>query len=48
MSLSWLSVDEWRSLLERTGFEVESMYGWFDGSRYRGGEDSVWVCRRSS
>lgn len=48
MSLAWLSVDEWRSLLERTGFEVEAMYGWFDGSRYRGGEDSVWVCRRSS
>ena len=47
MSLSWLSVDEWRSLLERTGFEIEAVYGWFDGSPYRGGEDSVWVCRRS-
>ena len=47
MSLSWLSVDEWRSLLDRTGFEVEALYGWFDGSPYRGGEDSVWVCRRS-
>jgi SAM-dependent methyltransferase len=47
MSLAWLSVDEWRSLLEKTGFEVEALYGWFDGSPYRGGEDSVWVCRRS-
>ena len=46
MSLSWLSVDEWRSLLEQAGFEVEALYGWFDGSPYRGGEDSVWVCRR--
>ena len=46
MSLSWLSVDEWRSLLEQTGYEVEALYGWFDGSPYRGGEDSVWVCRR--
>jgi len=47
MSLSWLSVEEWRSLLDHTGFEVEALYGWFDGSPYRGGEDSVWVCRRS-
>ena len=48
MSLSWLSVGEWRALLEETGFEVESLYGWFDRSPWAGGEDSVWVCRRSS
>jgi len=48
MSLSWLSVDEWQALLEAEGFEVEALYGWFDGQPYRGGEDSVWVCRRHS
>jgi SAM-dependent methyltransferase len=46
MSLAWLSVEEWRALLEDEGFEVEALYGWFDGQPYRGGEDSVWVCRR--
>jgi SAM-dependent methyltransferase len=46
MSLAWLSVDEWRALLEEEGFEVEALYGWFDGQAYRGGEDSIWVCRR--
>jgi SAM-dependent methyltransferase len=46
MTLAWLSPDEWRSLLERAGFEVEAHYGWFDKRPYRGGEDSVWVGRR--
>jgi SAM-dependent methyltransferase len=46
MSLAWLSVPEWRLLLEEEGFEVEALYGWFDRSPWRGGEDSVWVCRR--
>ena len=32
--------------LSRAGFEVEAHYGWFDRSRYRGGEDSIWVVRR--
>ena len=27
------------------GFEVDALYGWFDRSPWRGGEDSVWVCR---
>jgi len=45
MSLSWLSVAEWRTLLAEEGFEVEALYGWFDRSPWRGGEDSVWVCR---
>jgi SAM-dependent methyltransferase len=45
MSLSWLSVAEWRTLLPEEGFEVEALYGWFDRSPWRGGEDSVWVCR---
>jgi SAM-dependent methyltransferase len=48
MSLAWVSPDEWRALLGSTGFEVEAHYGWFDRSRYRGGEDSVWIARRPS
>jgi SAM-dependent methyltransferase len=46
MSLAWVSPDEWRALLVDSGFEVEAHYGWFDRSRYRGGEDSIWVARR--
>jgi SAM-dependent methyltransferase len=48
MSLAWLSVPEWRALLTEEGFELEALYGWFDGSPWAGGEDSVWVCRRHS
>jgi SAM-dependent methyltransferase len=46
MSLAWASPDEWRALLVDTGFQIEAHYGWFDRSRYRGGEDSVWIARR--
>jgi SAM-dependent methyltransferase len=46
MALGWLSADEWRCLLERAGFEVEALYGWFDRRPFRGGEDMVWVARR--
>jgi SAM-dependent methyltransferase len=46
MSLAWLSVAEWRALLGEEGFDVEALYGSFDGKRWRGGEDSIWVCRR--
>ena len=46
MSLAWLSVGEWRALLAEEGFHVDGLYGWFDRSPWRGGEDSVWVCRR--
>jgi SAM-dependent methyltransferase len=46
MSLAWLSVTEWRVLLEEEGFAVDALYGWFDRTPWRGGEDSVWVCRR--
>jgi SAM-dependent methyltransferase len=48
MSLAWLSVPEWRALLTEEGFELEALYGWFDGAPWTGGEDSVWVCRRHS
>jgi SAM-dependent methyltransferase len=46
MTLSWLAPPEWRRLLERTGFEVEACYGWFDRRPYEGGEDSIWIARR--
>ncbi len=45
LGLSWISAAEWRSLLERAGFEVEACYGWFDRSPYTGGEDSIWLAR---
>jgi SAM-dependent methyltransferase len=46
MALAWLSPEEWRTLLEQAGFEVESCYGWFDRVPYKGGEDTVWITRR--
>jgi SAM-dependent methyltransferase len=46
MRLAWLPVDEWRALLEETGFEIVALYGWFDRRLYDGGEDMVWVTRR--
>jgi len=48
MSLSWLSVPEWRVLLDDEGFVVDALYGWFDRRPWRGGEDSIWVCRAHS
>lgn len=44
LSLAWLSVDQWRSLLGEEGFVVEELYGWFDRTRWDGHEDSIWVC----
>jgi SAM-dependent methyltransferase len=44
--LAWLSNDEWRSLLERAGFQVIGCYGWFDRRPYSSEEDTVWVARR--
>ncbi len=46
MTLSWLSVPEWRALLDWAGFVVEACYGWFDRRPYDGGEDSIWLARR--
>jgi SAM-dependent methyltransferase len=45
MALAWLSVAEWRALLEESGFEVEACYGWFDRKPFSGGDDSVWIVR---
>lgn len=45
MALAWLSPDEWRALLEGSGFEIEACYGWFDRRPFAGGEDTVWIAR---
>jgi SAM-dependent methyltransferase len=47
MTLAWLSPGEWRLLLEQAGFEVEACYGWFDRRPYQGGEDSIWIARKT-
>jgi SAM-dependent methyltransferase len=46
MALAWLSPGEWQVLLERSGYEIEECYGWFDRTPYAGREDTVWVARR--
>jgi SAM-dependent methyltransferase len=46
MSLAWLAPEEWRALLLAAGFAIEAHYGWFDRSRWRGGEDSIWIAQR--
>ncbi len=46
MLLAWLAAVEWRMLLQKSGFEVEACYGWFDRRAYAGGEDSIWIARR--
>ncbi len=48
MQLHWLAPGEWRALLEDARFEVEELFGWFDRRPYTGGEDMVWVARRSA
>jgi SAM-dependent methyltransferase len=48
LSLAWLTIDDWRRLLDDEGFTVEQLYGWFDRTPYAdGAEDSIWLCRRS-
>jgi SAM-dependent methyltransferase len=46
MKLAWLSPAEWRLLLDRAGFAVESQWGWFDRRPYAGGEDVVFAAVR--
>ena len=46
MTLAWLAPPEWHALLERAGFAVEALYGWFDRRPYTGQEDFVFVARR--
>jgi SAM-dependent methyltransferase len=47
MTLSWIEPDAWRRLLGESGFELEACYGWFDRRPYAGGEDTIFVARRS-
>ena len=46
MQLAWTTPLEWRRLLDRAGFEVAGLYGWFDRRPFEGGEDSIWIARR--
>ena len=47
MTLWWLEPERWLALLGDAGFAVEHVYGWFDRRPYRGGEDTVFVARRT-
>jgi hypothetical protein len=47
MELHWLSAPEWNAVIEDAGLEAEALYGWFDRRSFDGGEDQIWVCRRS-
>ena len=47
-TLHWLEAQEWRTLLEQAGFEVETVFGWFDRRSFDGGEDMIWVCRAAA
>jgi SAM-dependent methyltransferase len=47
MELAWIAPEQWRGLLEQAGFDVLACYGWFDMRPYSGGEDTVWLARRS-
>ena len=46
--LHWLSAPEWLRLLDEAGFEVETLYGWFDLRPYDGEEDMIFVCSERS
>jgi SAM-dependent methyltransferase len=48
MTLAWLEPDVWKTLLAEAGFSLEATYGWFDRRPYGGGEDMIFVARRSS
>ena len=44
--LHWLSAPEWLRLLDIAGFEVESLYGWFDFRPHVDEEDLIFVVRK--
>jgi ubiquinone/menaquinone biosynthesis C-methylase UbiE len=45
-TLHWLSATEWRDLIDAAGFDVEALYGWFDGRPFEEHADTIWICRR--
>jgi SAM-dependent methyltransferase len=47
MVLSWAAPSDWRRSIEESGFELEALYGWFDRRPYRGGEDLIFIARKS-
>jgi SAM-dependent methyltransferase len=47
MTLWWLEPQRWQTLIAESGFAVEACYGWFDRRPFTGGEDTVWVGRRT-
>jgi SAM-dependent methyltransferase len=47
MELAWTTPDGWRRLLEEAGFEIVACYGWFDRRPYEGGEDTIWIARKT-
>jgi SAM-dependent methyltransferase len=47
MTLWWLAPERWHALLGEAGFAVEACYEWFDRRPYVGGEDTVWIARKS-
>ncbi len=42
--LHWLSEPEWQRLLDRAGFVVQAVYGWFDLRPFVDEEDMIFVC----
>jgi hypothetical protein len=47
--LAWVERDEWRTLLEATGFTIVACYGWFDLSPCSpSSAHAVWVAERGS
>jgi len=47
MTLFWLAPERWHALLGEAGFTVEACYDWFDRRPYAGGEDTIWIARKS-
>lgn len=43
--LHWLSAPEWLLILRQAGFDVETIYGWFDLRPHDSEEDMIFVCR---
>ena len=44
MALHWLTAPEWLALLDRAGFEVTDLWGWFNHRPYTDGEDMIFGC----
>jgi SAM-dependent methyltransferase len=48
LRLRWIHRYEMQYLLELTGFEIESLSGWFDGREFnRDSEEMVWLARKA-